>query len=216
MSHMAFSLENVTEPVKIDVYFDYACPFAWAGQVWLDDVNEKTGGKLDITWKIFPLEQVNAKDPDFKVWEQPNDGTSSTLRSFQGFWAAKQQGEDAFKKFHAALFKKRHIDGRNLAGQAVLEAAAEEAGLDLETFRDDLKSDAVFAQIEKDFTTGQQELGVFGTPTIVYDNGLGAYLQVNFRDMPSDPVVFFNEFTDIVRERPNVFEIKRPRPAPKK
>ena len=71
MSHMAFSLENVTEPVKIDVYFDYACPFAWAGQVWLDDVNEKTGGKLDITWKIFPLEQVNAKDPVLNLieWE---------------------------------------------------------------------------------------------------------------------------------------------------
>lgn len=213
---MAFSLDDVQEPVKLDVYFDYACPFAWAGQVWLDAVNERSGGKLDITWKIFPLEQVNAKDPDFEVWKQPNDGKSSTLRSFQGFWAAKQQGEAALKMFHAALFKKRHIDGRNLAGQSVLEAAAQEAGLDLDRFREDLKSDAVFAQIEEDFTTGQQEFGVFGTPTIVYDNGLGAYLQINYRDMPSDPVVFFNEFTDIVRERPNVYEIKRPRPAPKK
>jgi predicted DsbA family dithiol-disulfide isomerase len=213
---MAFSIENESAPIKLDVYFDYACPYAWSGQVWLDDVNEKTGGKLDITWKIFPLEQVNAKDPEFKVWEQPNDGKSSTLRSFQGFWAAKQQGEEGFKKFHAALFKKRHIEGRNLAGQAVLESAAEEAGLDLDQFRADLASDAVFAQIEADFTAGKGDLGVFGTPTIVYDNGLGAYLQINFRDMPSDPVTFFNEFTDVVRERPNVYEIKRPRPAPKK
>jgi predicted DsbA family dithiol-disulfide isomerase len=213
---MAESVAAASEPIKLDVYFDYACPFAWAGQVWLDDVNEKTGGKLDITWRIFPLEQVNAKDPDFKVWEQPNDGTSSTLRSFQGFYAAKQQGEEAFKKFHAALFLKRHVDGRNLAGQAVLESAAEEAGLDLDKFREDLKSDAVFKQIEEDFTHGQRDLGVFGTPTIVYDNNLGAYLQVNYRDMPADSVKFFDEFTDVVRERPNVYEIKRPRPAPKK
>ncbi len=213
---MVESIAASSEPIKLDVYFDYACPFAWAGQVWLDDVNEKTGGKLDITWRIFPLEQVNAKDPEFKLWEQPNDGTSSTLRSFQGMAAAKKQGEEAFKKFHAALFVKRHVDGRNLSGQAVLESAAEDAGLDLEKFREDLKSDEVFKQIEEDFTYGQSQLGVFGTPTIVYDNNLGAYLQVNFRDMPEDSVKFFDEFTDVVRERPNVFEIKRPRPAPKK
>ncbi len=213
---MTDTLENVTAPIKLDVYFDYACPYAWAGQVWLDDVNEKTGGKLDITWRIFPLEQVNAKDPEYKIWEQPNDGTSSTLRSFQGFYAAKQQGEEALSKFHAALFKKRHLEGRNLSGQAVLESAATGAGLDLDKFREDLKSDAVFAQIEEDFTLGQQELGVFGTPTIVFDNGLGAYIQINYRDMPSDPVEFFDEFSAVVRERPNVLEIKRPRPAVKR
>jgi len=213
---MTDSISTATEPVKVDVYFDYACPFAWASQVWLDDVNEKTGGKLDITWKIFPLEQVNAKDPEFKVWEQPNDGTSSTLRSFQGFAAAKKQGEDLFKKFHAALFTQRHVEGRNLAGQAVLEKAATEAGLDLEQFRADLASDEVFAQIAEDFTTGKDELGVFGTPTIVFDNGLGAYLQINFRELPEDSVAFFDEFAGIVRDRSNVFEIKRPRPAPKK
>lgn len=213
---MTDTIENATAPIKLDVYFDYACPYAWAGQVWLDDVNEKSGGKLDITWRIFPLEQVNAANPDFKIWEQPNDGTSSTLRSFQGFYAAKQQGPEQLKKFHAALFKKRHNDGRNLAGQSVLEAAANDAGLDLDKFREDLKSDAVFAQIKDDFTHGQQEVGVFGTPTIVFDNGLGAYIQINYRDMPSDPIVFFDEFSAIVRERPNVFEIKRPRPATKK
>ena len=213
---MSEKIEDARTPVKLDVYFDYACPFGWAGQVWLDDVNEKTGGKLDITWRIFPLEQVNAKDPEFKLWRQPNDGTSSSLRSFQGFHAAKLQGEELFKKFHAALFEKRHTDGRNLAGQAVLESAATEAGLDLDKFRADLRSDAVFAQIEEDFTYGQQQLGVFGTPTIVYDNDSSAYIQINFRDMPSDPVVFFDEFTAIVRERPNVFEIKRPRLAPRK
>jgi len=210
---MSTSISNASEPVKIDVYFDYACPFAWASQVWLDEINEQTGGKLDITWRIFPLEQVNASDPDFKVWEKPTEG-SSTLRSFQAFAAAKKQGEDAFKKFHAALFKKRHIDGRNLAGQAVLEAAATEAGLDLDRFREDLTSNEVLAQIEEDYTHGKS-LGVFGTPTIIFDNGLGAYLQINYRDMPSDPVTFFDEFAAVVRERPNVYEIKRPQPPRK-
>ncbi|MBA2776485.1 MAG: DsbA family protein, partial [Chloroflexia bacterium] len=62
---------------KIDVYFDYACPWAWGSQVWLDEVREELGDDLEINWRYFPLEQVNAQSPEFKLWEQPNDGESS-------------------------------------------------------------------------------------------------------------------------------------------
>ena len=196
---------------SIDVYFDYACPYAWAAQLWLDDVKDELGDQINVNWRIFPLEQANAPDPDFRIWEQPNDGTSSTLRSFQGYHAAKQQGDEAFKKFHAALFRMRHEKGRNLGGQQVLEAAAEDAGLDMEKFRNDLESDEVFKQIEEDFTYSREELAVFGTPTIVFENNEGAYLKLNYKDMPSDPVDFFHEFVATVRDRPNVIEIKRPR-----
>jgi predicted DsbA family dithiol-disulfide isomerase len=201
-----------TAAYVMDVYFDYACPFAWAAQVWLDDVKAELGDDVDVRWRFFPLEQANASDPDFRVWEQPNDGTSSTLRPIQAVWAAKQQGEEAFTKMHAALFRKRHVEGRNLAGQQVLEAAAEEAGLDLDRFREDLASDAVFAEIEADFTHARENLHVFGTPTIVFDNNEGAYLKLNFQAMPEDPVEFFRDFVRTVRDRPSVIEIKRPKP----
>lgn len=205
-------MTQTTDTYDVDVYFDYACPFAWAAQVWLDDVKADLGDRLNVTWRIFPLEQTNASDPDFKLWEQPNDGSNSTLRSFQGYHAARQQGDEAFKTFHAALFKKRHVDGRNLGGQKVLESAAEDAGLDMDRFREDLKSDAVFSEIEKDWTYGREQLEVFGTPTVVFDNDEGAYLKLNFNDMPKDPTAFFHEFAAIVRDRPSVIEIKRPKP----
>ena len=195
---------------KIDVYFDYACPWAWGSQVWLDQVRDELGEDLEITWKYFPLEQVNAVDPTFKLWEQPNDGSSSSLRSFQAVHAAARQGKEAFERMHAALYLKRHQDGRNLGKQDVLEAAAVDAGLDIEQFRNDLESDEVFAHVEDHFTSGK-ELGVFGTPTIMFENGEGAYLQVNFRELPKDPVVFWEEFVTTVRDRPEVREIKRPR-----
>jgi len=196
---------------KIDVYFDYACPWAWGSQVWLDEVREELGDDLEINWRYFPLEQVNAQSPEFKLWEQPNDGESSSLRSFQGAHAAAKQGGVAFDRFHAALYKQRHEDGRNLGKQDVLEAAATDAGLDLERFRTDLASDEVFAAVEEDYTAGR-ELGVFGTPTIMFENGEGAYLQVDFRELPKDPVAFWDEFVTTVRDRPEVREIKRPRP----
>lgn len=196
---------------KIDVYFDYACPFAWASQLWLDEVQQELGDQLEVTWRIFPLEQVNAADPDFKVWEHPDPENSSTLRSFQAFHAAQQQGDEAFRNFHASLFRKRHVEGRNLGRQQVLEAAAEEAGLDLEQFREDLASEEVFRHIERDYTLGRDELDVFGTPTIVFENGEAAYLKLNFNDMPEDPTEFFHDFVSVVRDRPSVIEIKRPK-----
>ncbi len=204
------TLPVANETQKIDVYFDYTCPWAWGGQVWLHQVKQELGDTLQINWRFFPLEQVNAKDPAFKLWEQPNDGTNSSLRSYQAAHAAKKQGNDAFDKFHAALFLKRHEDGRNLGKQDVLEATATEAGLDLETFRNDLQSDEVFATVKDDFTTGKGDLGVFGTPTIVFENGEGAYLKVNFRSLPKNPVTFWDEFVAIVRDRPEAIEIKRP------
>lgn len=203
-------MASTTDTYKVDVYFDYACPFAWAAQLWLDEVKVELGDKLDVTWRMFPLEQANASDPDFRIWDQPNDGKSSTLRSFQAFHAARQQGDKAFRKFHAELFRKRHVDGRNLAGQKVLESAADAAGLDLERFRKDLESDAVFGEIKEDFTTSRDELSVFGTPTIIFENNEGAYLKLNYTDMPDDPVDFFYDFVDTVRDRPSVIEIKRP------
>lgn len=196
-------------PQKIDVYFDFACPWAWGAQVWLDQVKDELGDDLEVNWKYFPLEQVNAADPEFKLWEQPNDGTSSSLRSFQGAHAAARQGADASRQFNAALYKQRHVVGRNLSRQEVLEAAATEAGLDIEQFRNDLGSNDVFAIVEDDYTTGRS-LGVFGTPTIMFENGQGAYLQVDFRNLPKDPVTFWNEFVTTVRDRPEVREIKRP------
>ncbi len=201
------------ETNTIDVYFDYTCPWAWGGQVWLYQVQDELGDKLRVNWRFFPLEQVNAKDADFKLWELPNDGSNASLRSYQAVHAAKKQGDDAFRRMHAALFLKRHEGGRNLGQKQVLEAAATEAGLDLDTFRKDLESDEVFSVVKDDFTHGKKELGVFGTPTIVFENGQGAYLKVNFRDLPKDPVKFWNEFVPVVRDRPEAIEIKRPQPG---
>lgn len=195
---------------KIDVYFDYTCPYAWASQRWLDAVQDEVGDRLQITWRYFPLEQVNAKDPGFELWELPNDGTNASLRSYQAANAALNQGPDKFRAFHAGLFNRRHADGRMLGGQAVLDRTAQEAGLDMDQFHRDLESDEVFAKVREDYIYGRQELGVFGTPTIVFENNEGAYLKLNYRELPEDPVPFWHDFVATVRDRPRVIEIKRP------
>ena len=96
------------------------------------------------------------------------------------------------------------------AASATLEAAATEAGLDLEQFRQDVADTAAWDQMRVDFEHGKNEHGVFGTPTIMFENGQGAYLKLNPKQLPDDPVEFFYDFVDTVRDRPAVMEIKRP------
>lgn len=199
------------ETYKLDVYSDYTCPTSWAAVRLLDQVKEELGDRLQVTYRAFPLEQVNQQDSDRKVWEYPNDGKSSTMRAFQAAHAAMKQGDEAFRKMNNGLYARRHVDGRNLAGQRVLEKTAEEAGLDMEQFRKDLESDEVFDIVREDYSKAR-ELGVFGTPTIVFDNGLGAYLKFTWDETTEGALKFFYNFVDIVRDRPDVLEIKRPTP----
>ncbi|HEU5432120.1 MAG TPA: DsbA family selenoprotein, partial [Thermomicrobiales bacterium] len=67
------------------------------------------------------------------------------------------------------------------------------------------------AAIGRDYTHGRGELGVYGTPTIVYDNDAAAYVKLNDVPSPDAALPLFEEFTETVRDRPIVEEIKRPR-----
>lgn len=178
--------------------------------MWLEDVKQALGDQLQIDWRYFPLEQVNAPNESFKLWEKPADYKSRGRPAFQAASAARKQGAEAFERFHLALLKQRHEAGNDLRKPSTLEAAATDAGLDLERFRQDAADTSAWDQIRDDFEHGKNEHGVFGTPTIMFENGQGAYLKLNPKRLPDDPVEFFHDFVHTVRDRPSVVEIKRP------
>lgn len=206
------STDRGNDTYILDVYSDYTCPTSWAAERWLSQVKKLLGDRLRVTYRAFPLEQVNQQDPDLKVWEYPNDGKSSTMRAYQAAHAAKKQGEEAFNKVQDGLYTRRHVDGRNLAGQRVLEGIAKDAGLDMDRFREDLQADEVFPIVREEYLKGKNEIGVFGTPTIVFDNGNAAYLKFTWHGTDEEALEFFHDFVATVRDRPEVLEIKRPTP----
>lgn len=196
--------------MNITVWYDFVCPYAWTAQRWLFDLQNQLEHPLDITWRYFSIEQVN-KAPDApNVWDHPNDGTSSTMRAFQGVHAAGKQGEDRYLEYMAALFNQRHVNKRNLGTQAILEETATQVGLDLEQFRTDLQSDEVLGIFQSDHTEAVEKYGIFGVPTIMFGNEQSAYLRIKIGEPPADPLVFWEEFVAIVRNRPTILEIKRP------
>jgi predicted DsbA family dithiol-disulfide isomerase len=165
-----------------------------------------------VNWRYFPLEQVNtAEGPDWKLWEQPPNHRSRGRAAFHAAIAARNQGEEAFERFHHALLKSKHEDGNDHGRPATLTAAAEEAGLDLARFQADLDDRLLLARIGEDYEHGREEHGVFGTPTFVFPNGGAAYLKMLPAAGPDEALPIFEEFVRTVRDRPFISEFKRPK-----
>jgi len=174
-------------------------------------VRRELGDRLRVTWRYFPLEQVNsAEGPDWKLWEQPNSHRSRGRPAFQAAIAAKRQGNDAFERFHLALLKARHEEGKDHGRRQVLLAVADQAGLDRERFEQDLADRTLLPLIGEDYVAGRTTLGVFGTPTFVFANGEASYLRLLPPPPPEETMAVFEEFVRIGRDRPYLLEVKRP------
>lgn len=146
---------------------------------------------------------------DWKVWDQAEDKTRS-LAAFKGAEAARRQGTEAFEAFHYGLLKARHEDGSSLDRESVARVA-ESAGLDAARFREDLDSADILRALAEDHE-GAVARGVFGTPTIFFGEGQGAYLKMRPASAGADAVRTFEWFRHIVSQDANIHEIKRPTP----
>ncbi len=165
-----------------------------------------------MTWRYFPLEQVNsAEGPEWKLWEQPDSHRSRGRPAFQAAIAARNQGEDAFERFHLALLEAKHGQGKDHGRRDTLRAVAESVGLDMERFDRDLADRALLPRIGDDYTEGRERHGVFGTPTFVFPSGEAAYLKLLPLPPEAETMPVFEDFVRAARDRPFVLEIKRPR-----
>jgi predicted DsbA family dithiol-disulfide isomerase len=202
----------LNDRVTVDVYFDFACPYVHAAAVWLREVQNQLGAdQLEVSWKSFPLEQINAPDDaEYPVWDLPADRRSRGRDSLHAAAAARRQGSDAFDRFHMALLALKHEDDQDHGNRATLDEAARRAGLDLPRFTADLDDRDLLREIRDDYNSGREGYGIFGTPTFVFPNGQSAYLKLLPPPPPEDAVPLWQDFVRSVRDRPYLREIKRP------
>lgn len=181
--------------------------------MWLNDVKTKLGDNLKVNWRYFSLEQVNQKvGPEWKLWEQPEDYTSRGRLAFRAASAARQQGPEAFERFHLALLRSRHENQRDVAQIETLIDAATTAGLDVERFRADLKDRSLDERLAHDHTQAVDEYGTFGTPTFVFPNGNAAYVRMRPVAPPDQTMETFDSLRHLMEDRPYIQEVKRPVP----
>lgn len=197
--------------MEATVYFDYVCPFAYRGVRLFTEMQHRRPD-LDVTWRHYPLEQINARDRDWKLWEQPlhhdAERPGRTLAAFLASHAASLQGEDAFARFRLALFAARHEYGKRIADRDVLLEAARDAGLNMAIFEAHWEGTAGRERLRDDYLSGEG-VGAFGVPTLVVDGCEAAYVRLTAYPPAEQRDVFFDELVHLLCHRGYLQEVKR-------
>ncbi|MFC6285470.1 DsbA family protein [Nocardioides sp. GCM10027113] len=140
---------DVDAPVVLIAYSEFQCPFCgkFARDTEPELVEEYVDeGILRIEWKDFPYL-----------------GPESHTAALAGRAAAEQ---DAFWAFHDAMYADQLPPNSGDLDEDHVAAVAEDIGLDVDRFLEDMRSDAAERAVDRDFAEGQA-IGVTGTPTFV-------------------------------------------------
>jgi predicted DsbA family dithiol-disulfide isomerase len=148
----------------------------------------------------------------FKLWEQPDDYESKGLLAFMGFQAARRQEKGSFDDFHMALLKLRHEDKRELNQTGTLLKAAKTAGFDLERFREDLSDRSFRDAIGRDYREGAEKYGVFGVPTILFENSGAAFIKLDPIPEGDGAAELLDSLLHLMRNHSWLKELKKPSP----
>lgn len=176
----------------------------------MQKVKEDIGPKLTINWKYFSLEQVNSRhEPEWKIWDQPEDYPSRGIYAFRAAEAARRQGKSSFDSFHIALLQARHEQRKDIADIGTLNQIAETCNLKMDQFKNDFKDHKLLTKLEEDHTFAVEVLGILGTPTLVFPEKQAVFLKMS-PPLPEDSLSVFSEVRTLAVRRQHIQEIKRP------
>src|SRR5256885_17248328 len=111
----------VADSIKLDVYFDYQCPFVSRMAGLLDTVR-RSGREVEVGWRYFSLTQVNSKDDGWTVWGAPASESVRGRLAFAAAEAARRQGR--FADPHPPLLEAKHRHPLDLDDPQVRQPAA--------------------------------------------------------------------------------------------
>jgi 2-hydroxychromene-2-carboxylate isomerase len=181
------------------VFFDYTCPYSWRLSRLLDGA-----GIAGVRWRPFLLAEHNRTGGAGPVWEQPEATSRVSVLALALHEAVISAGADAdgFRRATFAAFS----DGRVTAGALV--GLAEDFALQVDEAVLARSLRAVAAHHE-----AARAAGVFGTPTVVANNGLLGYVKLAaVPEQPDECRRVSAHVISAVGDMPEVTEIKRPRP----
>jgi protein-disulfide isomerase-like protein with CxxC motif len=175
-------------------------------------VQEKLGDDLRITWKAFLLEQVNSRRGDeWKAWKDQR----FTSRDIPPHEAAKSvlatHGQEAFERYHTAVFRAYHVDKRDVANPLELVAIAREVDLDTTVLAEDLRTRKYRDTVGVEHEEADEQYDIFGVPTILFDGQQPTFIKLaeGAWEGPDD-MELFHAIVDVAATRPYMMEIKKP------
>lgn len=181
------------------VYSDYVCPFCYLGKDSLERYLDQAEDRPEVEWRPFDLRwhkrtadgEIDDSVPDGKdeAYYQRAKRNVERLKEEYGVemtldlsrdidsWNAqkaslfvrREHGDEAFERFHDAVFDALWKDARDIGDPDVLADVAESAGLDPESIREAVDSDELEEDLREALARSHRA-GVTGVPTFVYND----------------------------------------------
>lgn len=148
----------------VEVFFDYTCGFSNRARHWLDQLDD-----VQVAWRPFSLLEQN-RHGRLSVFDQPELGDNVSLIALAVHEAVRADGGD-LDGYRRRMFTAWHEQTGRLTTEDVV-GFGRDAGLSA------FDHDAAFALLTADHAAGR-ELGVFGTPTFVFDDGRAAFVKLD-------------------------------------
>lgn len=148
------------------VSWDYRCPFARNAHEHIVE-GLRAGADWDVTFVPFSLNQVHVQEGEPDVWDDPTKAPS--LLAMQVGIAVRDRLPEHFLDVHAALFRARHDDGRDIRERDVLAAVLGERGVDADRILAEVDDGWTLEVFRKEHEAAANEHSVWGVPTFVKD-----------------------------------------------
>lgn len=178
--------EEIEQP-RIYAFFDYTCPYAYIGWGRARRLTDELGVEVKwVPWELWdttaPPGEPFAYDPPashpYRAWpdrlaaevglrlSRPKLAMNTGL-ALRGAEYAKDQGPEAFERYHQLVFEAVWQQGLNIGHEKVLAGLAGEAKLDPEDFRKAIWHPAYTARLVE-ARQKADALGVQRVPTFVF------------------------------------------------
>ena len=193
-------------PVEtVDFHFDVMCPYAFQTSLWIREVRDALG--IDVRWRFFSLEEINRAEGKKHPWERDWSYGWSMMRIGAHLGRMDPQLLD---RWYLAAGTALHVHGRKPHRPEVARALLEELGLDPGVVDAALADQSTSEQVHADHTR-VTDLGVFGVPTLFFEDGQSLFGPVLIDPPTGDAAVRLWHHVCGWLEFPRLYEIKRPK-----
>jgi predicted DsbA family dithiol-disulfide isomerase len=198
----------MTDPTRVDFYFDPLCPWCWRTALWLRDVAYRQ--PISINWKLFSLMVVNhpedfSTDEQYKKWF----ALGRVLAA-----ARAHGGNEAVERLYLSMGEVIHGEQRreDVGGEAGVVECLQKAGLPESLYREALDDPATESVLLDEHKAAQERLGAFGVPTLALEGSNIAIFGPVIEPIPcgAEADALWHH-TRWLLEQPYVWEIKRER-----